>query len=79
MVFCNQLSLLQLTTVVYQGMFLRISMYLHLLSVKSSPIVCVAALAAKVDAVNDCSQLTEPMSSAVSDVLITLKALNDKG
>jgi len=54
-------------------------MYLHLLSVKSSPIVCVAALAAKVDAVNDCSQLTEPMSSAVSDVLITLKALNDKG
>ena len=27
---------------------------------------------------NDCSQLTEPMSSAVSDAQITLKALNDK-
>jgi len=29
-----------------------------------------AALAAKVDAVNDCSQLTESMSTAVSDIQI---------
>ena len=34
LVFCNQWNLLQLTTVVYQGLLLRISMYVHLLTVK---------------------------------------------